>query len=94
MFILQMEHPVPDYNGWKKAFDSDPLKRQQSGVKSYRIYRELDNLKQVIIQLDFDSLGEAEEMHKALKQLWSKVQGTVMMNPQSRILEMTESNQY
>jgi hypothetical protein len=48
----------------------------------------------VIIELDFDSLGEAEEMHKALKQLWSKVQGTVMMNPQSRILEMTESNQY
>jgi hypothetical protein len=94
MFILQMEHPVPDYNGWKKAFDSDPLKRQQSGVKSYRIYRELDNFKQVIIELDFDSLGEAEEMHKALKQLWSKVQGTVMMNPQSRILEMTESNQY
>jgi hypothetical protein len=94
MFILQMEHPVPDYNGWKKAFDSDPLKRQQSGVKSYRIYRELDNFKQVIIELDFDSLGEAEEMHKALKQLWSKVQGTVMMNPQSRILEMTESNKY
>ena len=22
MFILQIEHPVPDFNGWKKAFDS------------------------------------------------------------------------
>lgn len=94
MYILQIEHPVPDYNGWKKAFDSDPLKRQESGVKSYRIFRDMDSGNQVIVELDFESLEKAEEMHKALKQLWNKVPGTVMMNPQSRMLEMTESFQY
>ena len=25
MYILRIEHPVSDFNGWKKAFDSDPL---------------------------------------------------------------------
>jgi hypothetical protein len=23
--ILRIEHPVPDFDGWKKAFDSDPV---------------------------------------------------------------------
>lgn len=94
MFILQIEHPVPDYDGWKKAFDSDPLKRQQSGVMSYRIYREMENQNQVIIELEFDSLDKAKAMYQALKQLWGRVQGTVMNSPQSRILEITETLRY
>ena len=28
MYILQIEHPVPNYEGWKKAFDSDPVNRK------------------------------------------------------------------
>lgn len=33
MLILQIEHKVPNYEGWKKAFDSDPISRKKSGVK-------------------------------------------------------------
>ncbi len=94
MYILQMEHPVADYNGWKKAFDSDPLNRKQSGVKSHRVYRAVENPNHVIIELEFDNLNEAEVMHAALKQMWSRVEGSVMMNPQSRIVETAESIQY
>ena len=94
MFILQIEHPVPDFNGWKKAFDSDPLKRKESGVKSYRIFRVADDPNQVVIELEFDDLDKATDMNKALKQLWSRVQGSIMNNPQSRILETTEIVQY
>jgi hypothetical protein len=25
MPILRIEHPVPDFDAWKTAFDSDPL---------------------------------------------------------------------
>ena len=25
--ILRIEHPVPDYDAWKEAFDSDPISR-------------------------------------------------------------------
>ena len=94
MFILQIEHPVPDFNGWKKAFDSDPLKRKESGVKSYRIFRVADNENQVVVELEFDDLDKAKDMNKKLKQLWNRVQGSVINNPQSRILETAEILQY
>jgi hypothetical protein len=36
MHILHVEHDAsPDYDTWKQAFDSDPLGRQQSGVRRY-----------------------------------------------------------
>jgi hypothetical protein len=35
MYILRTEHPVPDYDGWKKAFDSDPVGREKLGVRRH-----------------------------------------------------------
>ena len=94
MIILQIEHPVPDFDGWKKAFDSDPLNRKKSGVKSYRIFRAIGNPNYVVIELEFDNLKDAEAMHEALKKLWGRVEGKVMMSPQSKIIESVESIEY
>jgi hypothetical protein len=54
MFILKIEHPVPDYAGWKKAFDDDPAGRKKSGVRRYRILRPVDNPNYVMIDLASD----------------------------------------
>ncbi len=43
MHILRIEHPVPDYDAWKEAFDSDPIGREPSGVRRYRILRPNDD---------------------------------------------------
>jgi len=94
MIILQIEHPVPDFDGWKKAFDGDPLNRKKSGVKSYRIFRAIGNPNYVVIELEFDNLKDAEAMHEALKKLWGRVEGKVMMSPQSKIIESVESIEY
>ena len=94
MVILQIEHPVPDFNSWKKAFDSDPLNRKQSGVLRYRIFKALDNPDYVIVELEFENLKDAETMHNSLKKLWNQVEGKIMMDPKSRIIEMTESKEY
>jgi len=94
MLILQIEHVVADFDGWKKAFDSDPVNRKQSGVRSYRIFRTIGNPNYIIIELEFDNIQEAEKMHQNLKQLWRKVEGKVVMNPQSRIIETVESIEY
>jgi hypothetical protein len=94
MLVLQIEHLVPDFNGWKKTFDSDPLNRKQSGVRSYRIFRTVGNPNYIIIELEFDNLQEAEKMHESLKQLWPRVEGKVIMNPTSRIIETIESIEY
>jgi hypothetical protein len=42
MIVLQIEHPVPDYNNWKKASGNDPVNRKQSGVKRYKIFRQAE----------------------------------------------------
>jgi ribosomal protein L35AE/L33A len=94
MPILQIEHPVPDFEGWKKAFDSDPAGRQQGGVRRYKISRRIDNPNFVIIDLEFDTLSEAETFLSSLRNLWRSVEGKVMNNPQSRIIEVVESYEY
>jgi len=94
MLVLQIEHLVPEFAGWKKVFDSDPLDRKQSGVRAHRICKTIDNPNYIIIELEFDNIQEAEKMHEKLKELWPRVEGNVMMNPQSRIIETIESIDY
>ncbi len=94
MIVLQIEHPVPDYNNWKKAFDNDPVSRKQSGVKRYKIFRPTDNPNYVIIELEFDTLDEAKKLLEALQQLWKQVEGKVMTGPKTRIIEIIESKEY
>lgn len=91
MVILQIEHKVPNYEGWKKAFDSDPIGRQKSGVKHYLIFRQQDDPDYVIVHLGFDTLKEAEDTLKSLQQLWKKVEGTVMMGPKTKILDLVDA---
>jgi hypothetical protein len=94
MVILQIEHKVPNFDGWKKAFESDPINREKSGVRRYRIFRPTDDPNYVIIDLEFDSLTEAEAALAALRNLWGKVEGTIIFNPQTRILDLVETMEY
>ena len=94
MHILRIEHPVPDFDAWKKAFDSDPLGREQSGVRRYRVLRPIDDPNYVMIDLEFDSLSEAEAVSAALRDLWGRVQGKIVESPQARIVEAVESKEY
>ncbi len=42
MTIVQIEHPVPNFDAWKKAFDSDPVSRERSGVRRYQVLRPVE----------------------------------------------------
>jgi hypothetical protein len=66
MYILRIEHPVPDYDAWKAAFDSDPIGRERSGVRLYRIMRPTDDPSYVMLELEFDTLREAVAVKAAL----------------------------
>lgn len=35
MYMLRIEHPVPNYENWKQAFDSDPANREKSSVRTF-----------------------------------------------------------
>ena len=92
MHILRIEHPVPNFDDWKEAFDSDPIGWEQSGVRRYRVLRPTDDPKYVMIDLEFDSASEAEAAHDALRELWDHV--NVMHSPQARIVEAVESKEF
>lgn len=94
MYILRIEHPVPDFDGWKKAFDSDPVGREKAGVRRYQILRPIDDANYVIVDLEFDTVSQAEALLAALRVLWGRVEGTIMMNPQARIFETVETEAY
>jgi len=93
MIILRIEHKIPNFDGWKKAFESDPINRKKFGVRTYSIFRPIDDPNYVIIDLEFGSLKEAEDTLVALRDLWTKVEGQVMMNPQTQILDLVETIQ-
>lgn len=91
MTILHIEHPVPNYDGWKKAFDSDPMNRKQSGVVRYRVYRAVQEPNHVAIDLEFAELAAAEKMLKGLQMMWQKVEGSIMNGPEARIFDVIET---
>ena len=91
MVLLQIEHQVPNFEGWKKAFENDPVDRKKAGVRRYKIFRQVDNPNYVVIELEFDHMKEAEDMYAALQNLWKKVDGKIIVSPKIRILNLSES---
>jgi hypothetical protein len=97
MFILRIEHPVPDFDAWKKeGFDNDPLGREQGGVRRHRILRAIEDPNYVMIDLEFDSSSEAEAFLAALRDMWDRVQDRFgwKESPRARIVEAVESKDY
>jgi hypothetical protein len=94
MPILRIEHSVPDFDGWKRAFDSDPVDRTKSGVRRYQVLRSIDDPNYVMIDLEFDTQSEAEALLAAMREVWSRVQGKVVLDPQARIVETVETKEY
>ena len=91
MPTLRIEHAVPDFAGWKQAFDSDPADRKRSGVRRYLVSRSVEDPNYVLIDLEFDTLEEAEGLLNKMRRVWSGDGQRVMRNPQARIVEMVES---
>jgi hypothetical protein len=96
MAILHIEHAISDFETWKRAFDSDPLQREQSGVRRYRVSRPPDDPNYILLDLEFDTAGEAQSFRVALEGLWESRRAAPALagKPQARILEAVESKEY
>jgi hypothetical protein len=93
MVVLQIEHSVPNFEGWKKAFENDPVDRKKAGVRRYKIFRRSDDPNYIVIDLEFDHLKEAGDMYTALQNLWKKIDGKIILEPKIRILNLIESKE-
>ncbi|MEP6617538.1 MAG: hypothetical protein ABJA57_13200 [Ginsengibacter sp.] len=91
MIILQIEHAVPSYEGWKIAFENDPVDRKGSGVLCYTTYRKTEDPNYIIIDLEFEYLEDAEALLMKLQKLWQQVEGRIMTQPKTRLLEKIET---
>jgi hypothetical protein len=92
MIILRIQHTVSNFEGWKRAFDNDPVNRKASGVRRYHIHRSVADPNFVMIDLEFDSASDAERMLEKLRNLWAGPGGAVMRNPEAWIVETVESH--
>ncbi|HXY94435.1 MAG TPA: hypothetical protein VEP49_18300 [Acidimicrobiia bacterium] len=94
MPIVQIEHPVPDFDAWKQAFDRDPVGRERSGVRRYQVLRPIDDPRYAIVELEFDRLEEAEAFVAAMREVWGRVEGSIIESPRARIVEAVETRAY
>ena len=93
MVIVRIEHQVPDFERWKKAFDSDPVDRRGSGVRRYQILQLHDNPNFVMIDLEFEDPGRASAFLETMQRIWSGPGKSVMQNPIARIANIVEQRE-
>jgi hypothetical protein len=91
MPILRIQHAVPNFDAWKRAYDSDPMDRKGSGVRRHHVHRSVTDPNFVMIDLELDTVAEAEKLLERLHGLWKGPGGAVMRNPGAWILETVES---
>ena len=91
MSMLRIQHSVPNFESWKRAFESDPMGRKGAGVRRYQVHRAVADPNFVMIDLDFDTVAEAERLLEKLRHLWAGPGGAVMRNPEAWVVETVES---
>jgi ribosomal protein L35AE/L33A len=94
MVLLHIEHATMNFDAWKATFDGYAELRQKSSVRSYRVSRLIDRPDFAMIDLEFDSLKEAQSLLAAVQQLWQRAVGTVINDPQWRISEVVEEKEF
>jgi hypothetical protein len=90
MATLHIQHPVTDLDTWTSAFNRFADARRKAGVRAQRIQRPVDNPKFVVIDLDFDSTGEAQSFQGFLTtQVWANPENSPGLagTPETMILE-------
>jgi hypothetical protein len=96
MATLHIENTVRDYDAWKAAFDSYDQFRQNKGVLAYRISRRVGQADELVIDLDFETVAEAEQYIVALDKIWQTPKsGSVMVKHQRpQVLDLLEQRRH
>jgi hypothetical protein len=95
MATLHIEHSIHDLNTWLVAFRNFAEARQKGGVRAYRIYQPVADDKYILIDLDFDTVDQAEQFKRFLEvNVWSSPAASPGLagNPQARVLVQIEAD--
>jgi hypothetical protein len=87
---LHIEHSITDLATWTGAFNRLAGARLQAGVRREKVQRPVDRTNYVVIDLDFDSIDEAEQFLRFLQsQIWENPDNSPALagTPDTMILE-------
>ncbi len=93
MATLHIEHAVTDFGTWSAAFSRFAGARHQAGVRHQRVQRPAGDPHYVVIDLDFDTTGEAAGFLSFLQaKVWTSSASSPALigTPQPMILELAE----
>jgi hypothetical protein len=95
MPTLHIEHAISDFEVWQQAFRRFDRARQEAGVRSHQVRRPVDDEQYVVVDLDFDTVEQAEHFRTFLRQnVWSSSDNSPALvgSPETRILELALSS--
>ena len=93
MITVRIEHQIKSFEAWKRAFDADPVDRQGSGVRRYQVFRPLDDPAFVMIDLDFDTAGQAADFLTSMRRVWASPQAAPALGgvPRASVVQTVET---
>ena len=94
MPALHIEHAISDFDVWQQAFSRFDQARKQAGVTSHQVRRPVDDSKLVVIDLNFDTVEQAERFRNFLREnVWSSSANSPALvgPPEAKILELALS---
>ena len=96
MIIVRAEHEIGDFDTWKAAFDRDPIQRERSGVRRYRVVRPIDDPHFVIMDFEFDTEVAARAFQMSLHKLWASPAAAPAPrgSPSTRLVDPVETKTY
>lgn len=71
---LHIDNTVSDFAEWKAVFDKFDRFRAERRVRAYRLSQQSADPNRVSVDLDFDSVEDAEAFQVALEQVWQTPQ--------------------
>lgn len=72
MATLHIEHPITDLVTWLGAFGRFAEARKSAGVKAQRIHQPVDDERYICVELDFDTVDEAQAFKRFLEtKVWA-----------------------
>jgi len=90
---LHIEHPVRDFDAWKRVFDGFQEFRAEHEVRSFRVGRRVGAESDVTIDLVFDDADAAATFRRALEErVWNRQQATGLLGgtPTASILDLVD----
>lgn len=93
MPTLHIEHEITDFDTWGAAFARFADLRKKSGVTAQHVRRPVDDDRYVVIDLDFDTVAEADTFLTFLEtSVWASPANSPALvgSPHARILESVD----